>query len=285
MLGHCPSGVREGRIPGVGKPSFEREHAMRKHARLLMTISVVLLVLCARPAMSQTTIFTVPTADTVAKGDVYIEVAYLPQNPNSHGVDKLDVVIPRIVVGIGGNMEVGANGPIERSTFTTIPLINRPAFQAVRSDAFLEPNMKWKFVSNSSLGLAASVGGKLTMPVRENAVDDMHALFYSNISRRVVVGAYGPRFTIGPYAVIPGRSYWEGTKAGAIVGLEQPIHPRASLVADWFSGKNDLGAFTPGVSFALPASSSLKVGYRFGNDSYGSNKSNRYPYVSYGFKL
>jgi len=258
---------------------------MRKHARLLMNTSVVLLALCARPAMSQTTIFTVPTTDTVAKGDVYLEVDYLPQNPNSHGVDKLDVLIPRVVFGLGGNMEVGANVPIERYTFRSIPLVNRPTSEAVRTDTLFEPNMKWKFVSSANLGLAASVGGKLTVPVRVNAVDDMHGLVYSNISKTVLAGAYSPRLTIGPYTVIQGRSYWEGTKSGAIVGLEQPIHPRASLVADWFSGKNELGAFTPGVSFALPASSSLKVGYRFGNDSYGSDKSNRYPYVSYGFKL
>jgi len=258
---------------------------MRKHARILMTNFAVLLALGARPAISQTTIFTVPTADTVAKGDVYLEFVYLPQNPNSHGVDKLDVLIPRVVFGLGSSMEVGANVPIRRYSFTPIPIVNRPTSQTVNADTHLEPNMKWKFLSSAKLGFAASVGGKLTMPVQENAVDEMHGLFYSNISQKLMPGTYSPRFTVGPYAVIQGRSYWDGTKAGAILGLEQPIHSRASLVADWFSGKNDLGAFTPGISLALPASSSLKVGYRIGNDSYGSNKSNRYPYVSYGFKL
>src|SRR6188768_3293340 len=115
---------------------------MRTHARLLMSIPVVLLALGARPAMSQSKIFTVPTTDTVAKGDVYLEVEYLPQNPNSHGVNKLDVLIPRVIFGLGGNMEVGANVPIQRYSFAAIPLVNRPTTDIVRTDTLLEPNMK-----------------------------------------------------------------------------------------------------------------------------------------------
>jgi hypothetical protein len=94
-------------------------------------------------------------------------------------------------------------------------------------------------------------------------------------------GNYGPRFTAGPYGVVSGGSAWIGPKAGAIVGYEQPIHPKVSIVADWFSGKNFFGYFTPGVSITLPANGLLNAGYSLGNDSYHGND-NRFLFVYYG---
>ncbi len=64
------------------------------------------------------------------------------------------------------------------------------------------------------------------------------------------------------------KSTWAGPKAGVILGYEQPIHPKVTIVADWFSGKNFFGYFTPGVSFTLPHTSLLNIGYSIGNDSY-----------------
>jgi hypothetical protein len=79
-------------------------------------------------------------------------------------------------------------------------------------------------------------------------------------------------------------SFINQPRAGAIVGYEQPIHPKVSIVADWFSGKNLVGYFTPGVSITLPKNGLLNVGYSIGNDSYtDSNASkNRYFFAYYG---
>ena len=75
-----------------------------------------------------------------------------------------------------------------------------------------------------------------------------------------------------------------GPRAGAIVGYEQPIHAKASIVADWFSGKNGIGYFTPGVSITLPGSGLLNAGYSLGNDSWADSNltKNRYFFVYYG---
>jgi hypothetical protein len=57
---------------------------------------------------------------------------------------------------------------------------------------------------------------------------------------------------------------FSGPRAGVLLGYEQPIHAKASIVADWFSGKNALGYFTPGISITLPGSGLLNVGYSLG---------------------
>jgi hypothetical protein len=74
-----------------------------------------------------------------------------------------------------------------------------------------------------------------------------------------------------------------GTKAGAIVGYEQPIHPKASIVADWFSGVSGFGYFTPGISITVPHNGVFNAGYSIGNNSYKSpHNNNRYLFFYYG---
>jgi hypothetical protein len=55
-------------------------------------------------------------------------------------------------------------------------------------------------------------------------------------------------------------------------------------VADWFSGKNGLGYFTPGISVTLPGSGLLNVGYSLGNNSWEDSNlaKNRYFFAYYG---
>ena len=58
-----------------------------------------------------------------------------------------------------------------------------------------------------------------------------------------------------------------GTRGGVLLGYEQPLGKSpVSFVADWFSSKNTLGYFTPGISIALPHSGLLNIGYSIGND-------------------
>jgi hypothetical protein len=70
---------------------------------------------------------------------------------------------------------------------------------------------------------------------------------------------------------------------GYSLGYEQPIHPKASIVADWFSGKNGFGYFTPGISITL-GNGLFNVGYSIGNDSWANSNAtkNRYLFLYYG---
>jgi hypothetical protein len=203
----------------------------------------------------------------VAKGKIYFEFDYLPQIPKPDFADRLHIINPRIVVGVGGNVEAGANF----ATFHTPGTTN----------VFIQPNVKWKFANDDNQGLAAAAGGILFTPINNRTGVDTFGLVYGDFSKKVKTGNYGPRFTAGPYGIVSGGNTWVGPKAGVILGYEQPVHSKASIVADWFSGKNAFGYFTPGVSFTLPANGLLNIGYSLGNDSYNGND-NRFLFVYYG---
>jgi hypothetical protein len=49
--------------------------------RLCGLLATILLILAAETAAAQSTIFNIPTTDTVAKGKVYFEFDYEPQLP------------------------------------------------------------------------------------------------------------------------------------------------------------------------------------------------------------
>jgi hypothetical protein len=174
------------------------------------------------------------------------------------------------VVGLGSGIEIGS----------TVSTKHIPG----QTQAFFQPNIKWKFASSDEKGIAAAIGGILVTPLNYRQGIDTYGLVYANFSKKVTNSNFGPRFTSGPYGVISGSKYsnWSGPKAGAMVGYEQPIHSRASIVADWNSGKNDVGYFTPGMAFKVPVIGRVKGGYSFGNDG---DRDNRFVFVSYGVTL
>jgi len=51
-------------------------------------------------AMAQSTIFNIPTTDTVAKGKGYFEFDYLGQLPGPDGGNRYDYYMPRGIVGL-----------------------------------------------------------------------------------------------------------------------------------------------------------------------------------------
>jgi hypothetical protein len=232
---------------------------------------LVIVSLClAASAMAQSTIFNIPTTDTAAPRAVYFEFDYLIQAPKFEGVDATQVFAPRLVVGVAPNVEAGVN-------------IFNYKYDTAGNFAYFQPNVKWKFYNNDDQGLATAVGAILYTPLNKRTGQDTYGLVYANFSKKVKTSAYGPRFTFGPYGIVGAEDSYIGTKGGAIVGYEQPIHAKASIVADWFSGVSGFGYFTPGVSITLPAASLLNIGYALGNDSYKepSNK-NRFFFVYYG---
>jgi hypothetical protein len=71
------------------------------------------------------------------------------------------------------------------------------------------------------------------------------------------------RLTTGPsYGT---KQIFGRTALSAIVGIEQPLTPHVSLIADWFSGSHDLGAAVPGVQFNLTHQLIVIAGYKLPN--------------------
>jgi hypothetical protein len=230
--------------------------------------------------LAQSTIFNIPTTDTVAKGKVYAEFDFLPQVPGTD-VSRTYLYNPRMVVGAPGNLEFGVN----------FPTYNTRASGDSATNGYIQPNAKWKFYENEKAGVALAVGGLLNTPLNNRDLQDTWGLVYGLVSKKVKTGNYGPRFHAGPYGIVSanqdpakGPVSFLGPRAGVILGYEQPVYKRVSFVADWFSGKNGFGYFTPGVSITTPGNGLLNAGYSIGNDSWADNNAtrNRYVFVYYG---
>jgi hypothetical protein len=237
-----------------------------RETMLRVYLSAIFVILSAQSALAQSTLFNIPTTDTVAKGKVYLEFDFQPQLPKPPAADRQYTIDSRVVVGPGGNVEFGAN----MEGFVTPPI----------TTLRFEPNIKWKFADDDNYGLAAAAGSILYAPLNHRDTTDTFALVYGNLSKKLNPGNSGPRFTAGPYGVVTNGT-WAGPKAGALVGYEQPLHSKITFVADWFSGKNFLGYFTPGFSIMLSANSVFNAGYSLGNNSYHGND-NRFLYLYYG---
>jgi hypothetical protein len=244
--------------------------------RLSGCFKVVLLVVAlaafGEAALAQSTIFNIPTTDIVAPKKGYFEFDFLLQAPATEGASRTQVYAPRIVVGVAPNVEAGVN------------VFNYRSGDPSTTNSYFQPNVKWKFASSDDRGLAASTGLIWYTPINHREGADSYGVLYGNFSKKVKSGNYGPRITFGPYAIVGAEDErWVGTRAGAIVGYEQPVHSRVSIVADWFSGVSGFGYFTPGVSITLPRNGLLNIGYSLGNDSYSDpGNNNRYFFAYYG---
>ena len=249
---------------------------MKNYRRLAQLLFLILMTYSSR-VLAQSTIFNIPTTDTVAKGKAYAEFDFLPQVPGSDG-SRTYLFNPRFVIGSPGKFEFGVN----------FPTYNTRGSGTSDTNAYIQPNAKWRFYENEKAGVASAVGVLVNTPLNNRDIQDSWALLYGLVSLKIK-GNYGPRFHAGPYGVVsasadPNRVSFLGPRAGMILGYEQPVQKKISIVADWYSGKNGLGYFTPGISFTLPGNGLLNAGYSIGNDSWANSNAtkNRYVFLYYG---
>src|SRR6185369_9326879 len=85
----------------------------KKHTHVVIGCLGLLAVLfihsAASPVRAQQTIFNVPSADVLDKGKVYAELDASLKPTNGSEVMKFSSFVPRVVVGVGSNVEVGLN--------------------------------------------------------------------------------------------------------------------------------------------------------------------------------
>ena len=201
----------------------------------------------SEPAAAQSTIFNIPSTDTVAPKKVYFEFDYVMQLPKPDAYTVPDLYAARRVW-------------CDAACWKWAPTSASRTTQDVDggNDTIFQPNAKYKFWADDDKGLAAAAGFIAYLP---NQRLDKFGLIYGNVSKKIKSGA---RFTFGGY----GAPVIEADdKGGVILGAEVPLGGKVSFVADWFSGKNFFGYFTPGISVALPHSALFNIGYSLGNDS------------------
>jgi len=242
--------------------------------RVALAVAAVSLLL-AGSAKAQSTLFNIPSTDTVAPSKVYVEFDFLPQAPRADD-GAITIFNPRAVVGLPHNVEVGVNFPIYH--------YGDPGSS---NFGYIQPNIKWKFFNNDAVGAAASAGVVVNTPLNSREGQGTWSYIYGNVSKKIPA-AKGARVTAGGYGVVAdqdsGDATFVGTKGGVLLGYEQPLGGPVSFVADWFSGKNSIGYFTPGVSIVLPHSGLLNIGYSIGNDNWKDRDEikNSYVFVYYG---
>lgn len=198
---------------------------------------------------AQSTLFNIPSTDVVATKRVYVEFDFVT-HLEAHERGGFQGYIPRVVVGVARNLEVGANVAFVDTMSPDQPV----EFQ---------PNIKYQFYNNEEYGVAAAAGGILYAPIANRTATNTFGLLYTTVSKKFK-GDHGPRLTGGGYGLV-GRANGNGSEGGAIVGYEQPLHSRVNFVADWLSGKNRFGYVTPGISITVTKSSAFYAGYSIGN--------------------
>jgi len=235
---------------------------MKTLRKILLSCGVLLCAVAFNEgvASAQSTLFNIPSTDVVSERKVYVEFDFI-SHLEDHEDGGFQTFVPRVVVGLGKGFEVGSN-----FSFTDALAPDQPVE--------IQPNIKWRFYGGESV--AASAGAILYTPIANRDGIDTFTLLYGNVSKKVS-GKYGPRLTGGAYG-LAGRADDTGTKGGAIVGYEQPLHPKVTFVTDWFSGKNRFGYVTPGLAFSLPHNSLFCATYSIGN----SGRKNNALFLYYG---
>ena len=233
-----------------------------------LAVGLSLSGFAVRPAAAQSTIFNIPTTDTVAPQHGYFEFDYLSQAP-APDAGQFQIFAPRGVFGVSPQAEVGVN------VFTT------HVSDGGGNVALFSPNGKYKFFADDEKGLAAAAGIIGYIAVNNRDFNDSFGQIYGEVSKKAKSGT---RVTGGVWGSL---SYAPGNTGGVLLGLEQPLGAsKVSFVADWFSGKNFWGYFTPGISVSLPRNGLLNVGYSIGNNSYnddpGNDTHNKALFVYYG---
>lgn len=220
----------------------------RAYSLHLVSFSALILLLLGgffSTAKAQQTLFNVPSTDVLDQGQAYgeLDVSFKPVEP------EFSSFVPRVVVGVGGRVEVGLNvtGNIQPGADMTT----------------LVPTVKWKPYDGGDNGWAFVVGNNLFIPIRNRSYDVgnyAYAEFSKTFSTRT-------RLTFGGYHFTKNVVTPNAQRAGGQFGFEQPVTKRFAVQADWFTGRHANGYFTPGFLYKLSPKLTGYLGYSLGNSN------------------
>lgn len=217
----------------------------------IFVCGLMMTLLCLTTAISdasaQQTIFNVPSTDVLDKGWVYVEYGSNFKINSQDDFRRFSTYVPRGVVGIGNNIEIGVNylGKIRPGPETPT----------------LSPTIKWKFYQNEKKGIAAVFGNNLFIPLR-NRQYNIGNYAYSAMSKTFKSGT---RVTAGGFHFTKNVVAPDAARAGGQFGFEQPVNKYFGVAADWYTGKHAAGYFTPGINFKPHKRVIGYAGYSIGN--------------------
>lgn len=199
-------------------------------------------------ANAQQTIFNVPSTDVLDKDKVYGELDVALKPNNQPDVQRFSSFVPRMVVGVGGNVEIGLNinGNIQPGADATT----------------LVPTVKYRFYQNEKNDVAVVAGTNVFIPVR-NRTYNIGSYSYVNASKTFNEKT---RLTAGGYFYSK-NVVATSSRGGAQFGVEHTVNSKFIVAADYLTGKHANGYFTPGVFYKPTPKVTGYFGYSIGNDN------------------
>ena len=211
----------------------------RSSVRLALA-SAALFFISTAFARAQETVFNVPSADVLDRGKVYLEVDNALQSTTG------DVAtVPRLVAGVGYNVEAGFNlGPFSTATGT------------IRN---FSPTIKYKPYEKKKNGFSFFVGDNVYIPL-DPAPYSAASYTYAAMAKKWKK----TRITGGGY-FFSKNLVANGYRGGGQFSLEQQLMPKVSAAVDWFTGNTSTSYVTPGLVISLPKRITLFPAYEIGN--------------------
>jgi hypothetical protein len=212
--------------------------------REIRSFKFLVLLLAVFPvcgAYGQQTVFDVPSADVLDKGRVYGEL-----DGTVRPVDPLATFTPRVVVGIGHQIEVGMN----------FDGLSAPALDQLE----ISPTVKWRLWKGKTSGWSFYVGDDLFFPVRRRTYDAgnyVYASFAKEWKDGTRIGIGGYDFTRGVVA--------NANRAGGQFTFERRVNNRLTLAAEWYTGTQAAGYVNPGAIIKFTSKLTLYTAYQIGN--------------------
>ncbi|MEP6947002.1 MAG: hypothetical protein ABJA02_13865 [Acidobacteriota bacterium] len=213
---------------------------------------------------AQQTIFNVPTTDVMDRGKVYGELDASFKPTTSDAVGRFSSFVPRIVVGVGNNVEVGINvtGNIQPGSDSTT----------------IVPTVKWKFYENNAKDMALIAGTNFYIPIR-NRTYNVGTYSYLAVSKTIDK----TRLTAGAYVASKSVFAANAARVGGQFGFEQTISGKFAVAADWITGKHSSGYFTPGLIYKPTQKVTTYWAYSIGNAN--ANRGNHYFLFELGYNF
>ena len=231
---------------------------------LAFGVFTLFTLIAAASAYGQQTIFNVPTTDVLDRGNIYGELDVSFKTNCQEAICRFSSFVPRVVVGTGGNVEIGLNvtGNIQPGADTTT----------------LVPAFKWRPYNNSDKGWAIVAGDHVFIPVRNKSYN-IGNYVYVEVSRSF---KHGTRLTAGGYdftkSVVAGAN-----QAGGQFGFEQTVNKYLNINADWYTGRHAAGYFTPGIAVKPHPKATIYAGYSIGNTA--ASHGNHFFLVELGYNF
>lgn len=203
------------------------------------------IVILARPACAQQTIFNVPSADVTPEGKLFLqhESQFRPWKPGRF-VSNTEYS----ALGIGHNTELDM----------TLFNVNAPASDNITLGVGFKSAIPILRKQLPDQEVKLTLGTVVPVSLQGEGVGNWS---YTHLSARIP--KVKTRLTAG---VSAGTRQIFGRNAVAFIGgVEQPVTKRLSINGDWYSGTHNLGLLITGVSVSLPKNTNFYLGYQIPN--------------------